>query len=126
MTPPTLQDIARVTELLGRKPQGDFEVALRGSDGDIIVVKNAPLLFDGTPMPTRYWLVGVKENVAVSRLDQMLQRPRKNASTVDDRQQLVFRAGESRATACSKQNRGCSLSIFLRGDHCQREYLGRF
>ena len=69
MTRPTLQDIARVTELLGRRPQGDFEVALRGSDGDIIVVKNAPLLFDGTPMPTRYWLVGVKENVAVSRLE---------------------------------------------------------
>ncbi|MBM3805626.1 MAG: DUF501 domain-containing protein [Actinobacteria bacterium] len=69
MTRPTAQDIARVTELLGRKPQGEFEVALRDSNGDIVVVKNAPLLFDGTPMPTRYWLVGVEEHIAVSRLE---------------------------------------------------------
>ena len=62
-------DIARVTELLGRKPQGDFEVVLRDASGSPIVVKNEPLLFDGTPMPTRYWLVGPKEHTAVSRLE---------------------------------------------------------
>jgi len=62
-------DIARVTELLGRKPQGDFEVILRDASGTPIVVKNEPLLFDGTPMPTRYWLVGPKEHTAVSRLE---------------------------------------------------------
>jgi len=62
-------DIARVTELLGRKPQGDFEVILRDASGSPIVVKNEPLLFDGTPMPTRYWLVGPKEHTAVSRLE---------------------------------------------------------
>ena len=62
-------DIARVTELLGRQPQGDFEVILRDASGSPIVVKNEPLLFDGTPMPTRYWLVGPKEHTAVSRLE---------------------------------------------------------
>jgi hypothetical protein len=69
MTKASDLDIARVTELLGRKPQGDFEVILRDASGSPIVVKNEPLLFDGTPMPTRYWLVGSKEHTAVSRLE---------------------------------------------------------
>jgi hypothetical protein len=69
MTKASDLDIARVTELLGRQPQGDFEVVLRDASGSPIVVKNEPLLFDGTPMPTRYWLVGTKEHMAVSRLE---------------------------------------------------------
>jgi len=69
MTKASDLDIARVTELLGRQPQGDFEVILRDASGSPIVVKNEPLLFDGTPMPTRYWLVGPKEHTAVSRLE---------------------------------------------------------
>ncbi len=62
-------DIARVTELLGRAPQGDFEVVVRRTDGDPVVVRNSPLLDDGTPMPTLYWLVGRDEYAAVSRLE---------------------------------------------------------
>ncbi len=50
-------DIAAVTELLGRVPQSDFEVAVRDGDGAPVVIRNAPFLADGTPMPTRYWLV---------------------------------------------------------------------
>ncbi len=69
MTKASDLDIARVTELLGRNPQGDFEVILRDASAIPIVVKNEPLLFDGTPMPTRYWLVGPKEHMAVSRLE---------------------------------------------------------
>ena len=69
MTKASDLDIARVTELLGRKPQGDFEVVIRDKNDEPIVVKNEPLLFDGTPMPTRYWLVGPKEHMAVSRLE---------------------------------------------------------
>ena len=69
MTKASDLDIARVTELLGRKPQGDFEVVMRDKSDEPIVVKNEPLLFDGTPMPTRYWLVGPKEHMAVSRLE---------------------------------------------------------
>ena len=38
-------------------------------DGDPVVLRNAPILDDGTPMPTRYWLVGPAEVVAVSRLE---------------------------------------------------------
>ena len=63
------QDIARVTELLGRRPQGDFEVVVRDITGDPVVVKNEPLLFDGTPMPTRFWLVGSQPHLLVSRLE---------------------------------------------------------
>lgn len=69
MTKANAQDIARVTELLGRKPQGDFEVVVRDEAGEPIVLKNEPILFDGTPMPTRYWLVGEREYLAVSRLE---------------------------------------------------------
>ena len=64
-------DIERVTQLLGRSPQGDFEVVVRNSSGDPIVVQNAPLLFDGTPMPTLFWLVGKKEYVEVARLESI-------------------------------------------------------
>jgi hypothetical protein len=50
-------DVARVAELIGRPPQGDFEVVVRHESGSPVVIRNAPLLDDGTPMPTRYWLV---------------------------------------------------------------------
>ena len=69
MVKATAQDIARVTELLGRRPQGDFEVVVRDNTGDPVVVKNDPLLFDGTPMPTRFWLVGTQPHLLVSRLE---------------------------------------------------------
>ena len=64
-----MDDRARVRELLGREPRGDFEVVVRGDDGDPVVLRNAPLLDDGTPMPTRYWLVGPDEVRRVSQLE---------------------------------------------------------
>ncbi len=33
------------------------------------MIRNAPLLDDGTPMPTRYWLVGEPERILVGRLE---------------------------------------------------------
>jgi uncharacterized protein len=62
-------DVERVTELLGRTPRADFDVVVRGADGDPVVIRNAPLLADGTPMPTRYWLVAPDLSRAVSRLE---------------------------------------------------------
>ena len=50
-------DRAAVATLIGREPRGDFEVVVRGRDGGPAVIRNAPLLADGTPMPTLYWLV---------------------------------------------------------------------
>ena len=65
----TDEDRAAVRALLGREPGADFEVVTRDDDGTPVVIRNAPLLDDGTPMPTRYWLVGPRDVLAVSRLE---------------------------------------------------------
>jgi hypothetical protein len=62
-------DEARVTTLLGREPQAHFSVAVRRPDGEPMVICNAAFLADGTPLPTRYWLVDPELNLAVSRLE---------------------------------------------------------
>ncbi len=62
-------DRDRVAALLGREPVGDFTVAVRDAAGEPLVIRNAPLLPDGTPMPTLYWLVGREAVVAVSQLE---------------------------------------------------------
>ena len=62
-------DLDRVRELLGREPQGAFEIVVRDVSGDPVVLRNAPLLDDGTPMPTRYWLIGRALVSAVGRLE---------------------------------------------------------
>ncbi len=66
---PTGTDRDEVAALLGRAPLGDFEVVVRDIAGAPVVIRNAPLLHDGTPMPTRYWLVGPAERSAVGRLE---------------------------------------------------------
>jgi hypothetical protein len=62
-------DVAALTELLGRAPQADFDVVVRAADGAPVVVRNAPFTDDGTPMPTRFWLVDPALTLAVSRLE---------------------------------------------------------
>jgi uncharacterized protein len=64
-----MDDRARVTELLGREPAGAFVVVVRDESGDPVVVRNAPFLHDGTPMPTRFYLVGADLVREVSRLE---------------------------------------------------------
>lgn len=65
----TAADRARVEELLGRVPQAEFTVVVRRADGDPVVIRNAPFLVDGTPLPTAYWLVDPGLHRAVSRLE---------------------------------------------------------
>ncbi len=65
----TLNDLVQVAELLGREPEGDFEVAVRDDNGDPLVLRNAPLLRNGRPMPTLYWLAGKTALRDVSRLE---------------------------------------------------------
>jgi hypothetical protein len=67
--PASRADVAEVTLLLGREPQGDFEVVARRPDGRPVVIRNSPLMADGTPMPTRYWLVDEDLRRAVSTLE---------------------------------------------------------
>ena len=66
---PTAAEIARLSELLGRAPQAAFEIVARTADGEPAVIRNAPLLDDGTPMPTRYWLVDRHLVRRVSRVE---------------------------------------------------------
>jgi hypothetical protein len=69
--PATAADVAALTTLLGRPPRAAFDVVVRDSAGDPVVIRNAPLLDDGTPMPTRYWLVDRALTLAVSRLEAL-------------------------------------------------------
>lgn len=62
-------DAERVEADLGRPPQGRYTVARRSPDGRPTVICNAPLLDDGTPMPTRWWLIDPELRRRVSRLE---------------------------------------------------------
>jgi hypothetical protein len=64
-------DVASIRELIGRTPRGSFEVVVRDAAGSPVVLRNAAFLDDGEPMPTRYWLVGKREVLAVSRLESV-------------------------------------------------------
>ena len=59
-------DVEAVRTRIGREPIADFEVVVRGPNGEPVVLRNAPFTFDGTPMPTLYWLTdpGVAQRVA--------------------------------------------------------------
>jgi len=58
-----------VSLLLGRVPGGDFDVVVRRPDGQPMVIANEPLLHDGTPMPTRYWLVDPEIRARIGQLE---------------------------------------------------------
>lgn len=64
-----VDDVALLTERLGRAPEGDFDVVVRNAEGEPVVIRNAPFLRDGTPMPTRYWLCDPDVRAQVSRLE---------------------------------------------------------
>lgn len=67
---PTEADVEEVTRLLGRHPAGGFRIVVRHlRAGDPVVIRNDPLLDDGRPMPTRYWLVGEPERTLIGRLE---------------------------------------------------------
>ncbi|HET9730831.1 MAG TPA: DUF501 domain-containing protein [Acidimicrobiia bacterium] len=62
-------DVAQLADLLGRAPRAEFEVVVRDVHGGPLVIRNAPLLDDGSPMPTRYWLVDPGLRTRVARLE---------------------------------------------------------
>jgi hypothetical protein len=62
-------EVDLLTRLLGRPPRADFDVVVRTEAGDPLVIRNAPLLIDGTPMPTRFWLVDPEVSRAVAQLE---------------------------------------------------------
>lgn len=66
---PEPDDVARVTALLGRVPRAEFTVAVRDAAGTPMVIRNAPFLVDGTPLPTTYWLVDPALSRSIARLE---------------------------------------------------------
>jgi hypothetical protein len=64
-----LDDQSVVAALLGRQARSEVEVVVRDASGAPVVIRNPPILDDGTPMPTRYWLVGEEERRQVSELE---------------------------------------------------------
>ncbi len=62
-------DDEAVAALLGRDPGGGFTEVVRRDDGSPVVIANEPFLRDGTPMPTRYWLVAPDLRALVGRLE---------------------------------------------------------
>jgi hypothetical protein len=65
----TNEDRVRVATLLGREPRSDVEIMVRDATGAPVVIRNPPILDDGTPMATRYWLVGERERRDVAALE---------------------------------------------------------
>jgi hypothetical protein len=63
------EDLEQVAARLGRPPAGELTVVVRGFDGAPVVIENAPFLRDGTPMPTRFWLVDPELRAAVATLE---------------------------------------------------------
>lgn len=67
--PVTESDVAALTALLGRVPRGDFDIVVRDDTGAPMVIRNSPLLGDGTPMPTRFWLVDPVLVTSIARIE---------------------------------------------------------
>lgn len=112
--PMSASDRARVAELLGREPEGAFEVVVRTTDGDPVVIRNAPLLPDGRPMPTRYWLVGTEATHAVSRLEA--------AGGVRLAEAAVDPHALARAHAAYAAERDAALDAALAGSNTNAEH----
>ncbi len=64
-----LKDWDEVAALLGRQPRCSFEVVVRTQNGAPRVIRNDPLLYDGTPMPTLFWLVDPQDCKRISQIE---------------------------------------------------------
>ena len=67
MPHPEDQDV--IAAQIGRPPRADSEVVFRCHLGMPVVIKVPPLLDDGTPFPTLYWLTCPLATARISRLE---------------------------------------------------------
>lgn len=65
----TASDHDIVARLLGREPSGEYDIVVTSPSGEPVVIRNAPFLHDGTPMPTLFWLCDPALTRQVSRLE---------------------------------------------------------
>lgn len=66
---PSEDEVQTIRELIGKSPQGEFTIVVRAKNGSPVVIENSPFFYDGTPMPTRYWLVDPDLVTKISRLE---------------------------------------------------------
>src|SRR5687768_12218501 len=66
---PSGEDADAVTRQLGRPPRGEWRTARRCKCGLPQVIETSPVLQDGTPFPTRWWLTCKALCKAVSGLE---------------------------------------------------------
>lgn len=65
----------QVVGLLGRDPRSSFAVVVRELESGMpVVIRNPPLLDDGTPMPTRYWLLKYHAPIGTVEADGGVRR----------------------------------------------------
>ncbi|MGL4831734.1 MAG: DUF501 domain-containing protein [Propionibacteriaceae bacterium] len=67
ITPMTAADLDAVEQQLGRRPRGVVGCAYRCSCGTPLVVATAPVLDDGSPFPTTYYLTCQRLAAEISR-----------------------------------------------------------
>lgn len=92
-----------VANLLGRQPQGDYEVILRRPNGWPVVLINSPLLHSGRPMPTRFWLVDRELNKSIGRLE--------SAGTIDQVEAMVEPSELAEAHLAYQSERDAALPV---------------
>ena len=125
--PATDSDVAALTVLLGRVPRGEFEVVVRDAAGAPVVIRNAPLLDDGTPMPTRYWLVDPDARHARRRASSRpaaCARPRPR-STPDELARAHERYAAERDAALPAEHDGPAAARRRRRHAARREVPAR-
>ena len=66
---PSIEEQEIIENLLGKKPQGEYQILIRDETNHPLVLENAPFFYDGTPMPTRFWLLESNIFKAVSKLE---------------------------------------------------------
>ncbi len=66
---PNEKEVLLISDLIGKTPQGEFTIVVYDNSGEPLVIENAPFFYDGTPMPTRYWLVDPDLVAKISRLE---------------------------------------------------------
>ncbi len=68
---PSDSDRLDIIECLGKEPRGEYQIVVREKNNAPLVIENAPFFIDGTPMPTRYWLVNPTLVAEVSRVESV-------------------------------------------------------
>lgn len=104
-----LQDSKTISAQIGRPARGEVSVASRCDLGLPVVIKVPPLLGDGTPFPTLYWLTCPLASRRVARIESAgeFSLSRKEPSPIKD--SLI--ASERRTSNTNPREQNCSARL---------------